>query len=138
MTVLCLQLNPDPSVELLRAINYHDVPERTTGDLPAPAKWSWPLMTAEYEVADRAVHSFLGTRVELTESDNKWLKGLDAFEFYLWCLDETAMGNRNAENCLEQITEYLDAKVDLPKEIKEIYDEYRATGWKRTCEQLPQ
>jgi len=138
MVVLLFQLYPGiPSRALVEAIIYHDAAERTTGDIPAPAKWSNPEMTRHYEEAADRVDSFLGIESNLDYEDRKWLKALDAFEFYLWCLDQVAFGNQNAQNCHRQITVYLDTVAEMPNEVREMYLEYRNTGWKRTDEQLP-
>lgn len=138
MAVLLFQLYPGkPPVDLVEAILYHDAHERTVGDLPAPAKWAWPKMTKEYEEAARQVDDRLRIKKThlLSGLGLQWLKALDGFEFYLWCLDEQAMGNRNAENCLGQIEAHLDT-MTMPEEVREVYDEYKRTGWKRTPEKL--
>lgn len=95
---MLLLLHPDPSPELVRAVIFHDVAERWTGDMPAPMKW-WinpraGTMVAETE-AEILIELDLARRLSL--EDTKWLKALDILELFLFAKDELNLGNHHMQ-----------------------------------------
>lgn len=83
------------STELLKAALFHDLPEVETGDIPATAKWSHPMLKSELDtVEDRFVHKHcLQTTLDISEQ--LALKHADMIELVQYCLDQLRMGNKN-------------------------------------------
>lgn len=52
---LLLQLHPDPSFNLIRALLWHDSAERVVGDVPSPALRADIVYRDAYEHAERVV-----------------------------------------------------------------------------------
>ncbi len=128
-------LHPNPSRELIWALAFHDVAERFTGDVPAPAKWGSPeLVTALRELEFR-IDRALGIRFELTEEDSRWLDAIDRLELLLWAEDQLAMGNKNAEQCGNLIRLWFRKRWEsLPLPVAQFISGYT---WSRSNEQLP-
>ena len=124
-TSLLLQLHPDPSVKLIKAMMWHDAAERWMGDLPSPVKRTYPLIRASYEQAENDVLETLGVPIDLNEEDAQWLRAIDALEFYLWTLDQKFAGNGFAENCWKDNVLYLNV-ANLPTEVRAFFNTYHA------------
>lgn len=92
-TNLLLVLHPDPSLNLIKAVQWHDAPERYVGDTPSPAKWASPeLRDALAKLEDR-VHAHFGTSVPLTEQERLWLQCVDLLELLLMAQERRALGD---------------------------------------------
>src|SRR3990167_6644390 len=52
---MLLLLHPGPSIALVEAVLWHDAAEKTLGDLPATAKWTYPMLAKAYELAEAEV-----------------------------------------------------------------------------------
>ncbi len=92
-----LLMHEKPSANLLMAAIDHDLPEGTTGDIPAPTKHRLGLHAAllemEQELSEKA-----GIPVfELTEEEETALKLADNFELLQHCIRERTLGNRSFE-----------------------------------------
>lgn len=94
VTLLCLYLEPEASGNLLRAALFHDLPERETGDTPAPTKWANGDLKRALDVAESAVKHSYALHVDLTDEERMVLKWADYLDAALTCLDELQMGNR--------------------------------------------
>lgn len=92
---LLLILHPNPSLDLIKATQWHDVAERWMGDMPAPAKWSNPVLGEAYAEVEDGIMKALDLLPDLTDEDHEWLKAVDTLDLWLWCRSEEAMGNRN-------------------------------------------
>ena len=109
---LLLLLHPNPSVNLIKAVMFHDVGERWMGDLPSPAKTVNAKLSRHYHVAENMVLDSLGMNLVLTAPEESWLKAVDTLDLWLWCRKEEAMGNRllvqmkrNCENALIELND---------------------------------
>jgi 5'-deoxynucleotidase YfbR-like HD superfamily hydrolase len=95
---MLLVLHPNPSMDLVKALLWHDGGERWVGDMPAPAKWYDALLG---EVYDRAELSALQTWemydgfLGMKDEDYQWLNAIDRIELWLWCHDQLHMGNEH-------------------------------------------
>lgn len=122
MLTMLRVLWPDAPVVLLWAIIAHDLPERLTGDIPSPPKWygvvDRKLLTTLEEDIGRAISQPMP---ELTDEENQWLMGLDLVELYLWCYDQTFIGNRNLETMIQRIDKVIMNMKWIPAPIKQIY-----------------
>lgn len=137
MLLLLHELHPNPSLELARAILYHDIAERWTGDLPAPALLESPHLRDGIKMVEKECHAAMGTLPHITEDDERWLKSLDKLEHWLWCHDQLAMGNRHVESHktkLDEIFASLTYHGDLPLEVADFIAQF---VWKRGTDGLP-
>ena len=121
---LVLLLHPNPSLELIKAVQWHDVAERWLGDVPAPAKWSNPELGAAYEEAEERVLKRLGLFAQLTKEEVAWLKAVDTLELWLWCREEEALGNAAVtpmRRACEKVTEKRHLEGSLPEPAHAFY-----------------
>lgn len=98
MLAMLRLLYPDAPIELVWAIIEHDVPERLTGDIPAPAKWFNVVDDAALAQMERDINEMVfGEAYEhqLSAEGTAWLRGLDILELYLFCKDQIMLGNSN-------------------------------------------
>lgn len=92
-TNLLLVLHPEPSLSLIKAVMWHDAPERYLGDTPSPAKWaSAELRNALVKLEDR-IHAHFGTDVDLTKQDLLWLQCVDRLELLLMAQERRSLGD---------------------------------------------
>lgn len=126
----------NPSVDLIQAALNHDVAERWTGDIPAPAKWLNYKMKEGCDLAEQDVEDSYDLAVVLTREERRWLKGADIMELWLWSLEQQAMGNLRAGLVRDNINEFLrNAKEDfLPAPLHRLWTEY---AWSYLPEDLP-
>ena len=129
MAALLHALHPDPRKELFLAILFHDIAERWTGDMPAPAKWHNGLGGVLREM-EREIDEALGVRFDLTEEEKVWLKALDFLELYLFVDGEYNMGNKHITRCRKVCKEILAGK-DIPDEVVGFMEMYT---WGRTSD----
>lgn len=132
---LLLALHPDPSVELVRAVAFHDHPELWSGDVPAPAKRRVPELARLLEALEEQYyshHPLAAFPAHLDENGWRWLKGVDYLELYLWCRDQELLGNRHAEIIGERVVGYM-AESDTPVEILALVEQERRMTWRERC-----
>jgi len=127
---LCLLmfLHPAPSMNLVKAVMFHDLGERWVGDMPATAKMLNERLGAEYEEAEqRALESNHIFLPRLDFADQNWLNAVDKLELYLWCLEQLMMGNHNIDDYVTVLHKWFDAKAEegkLPNEVQRFLNHY--------------
>lgn len=135
VAILLAILHPDPSKELILAGLWHDVHERWTGDIPAPSKWLLGKVTMdELKRLENSIESSLGINFDLSLSteDRKWLKACDMLEFWLWSIDQEALGNQNANEGRTNAIYWFNAhRDDVPNIIQDFMTHY---NWCRTSD----
>jgi len=132
MVSLYLVLCPEPSLEVVKAIHVHDYGERWCGDMPAPTKWAEPDLGRLLQRLEEGCVQRLGFETTLTTTELEWLKALDGLEVFLWANDQVAMGNRNAQNVIDNINlNFQTAK--LPQPVRDFLRDYQ---WTRTSDLL--
>lgn len=122
---LLLLLHPNPSLTLIKAVQWHDVAERWLGDIPAPAKWTHTELGEAYERAEEELLKRLGLFGELTDLEVAWLKAVDTLELWLWCREEEALGNTAVtpmRRACEKVTEKRQLEGSLPAIAAQLYD----------------
>ncbi len=128
-------LHPRPSRQLLLAGLWHDVPERWTGDIPAPMKWlAGDVFKEELTRITNTIELDLGIDQahHLSAEDYKWLKACDMLDYLLWSIDQIALGNQNAnEGRLNAEYWFDNYKEEVPDIILEFVNYYR---WCRTSD----
>lgn len=134
---LLLLLYPTiPSIHLIRAVLWHDIPERWTGDVPAPAKWHSPELKKILDELEMKVIKKLGIEEcfeNLTPEENKWLHGVDLLELYLFVLEQLEVGNKFVIPMKRRILSLFNEKRQSypPQIIELVFNEVLV---KRFCE----
>ena len=127
LTLLFL-LHPSPSVDLIKATLWHDAPERTTGDMPAPIKRDFEQLRDAMDCAERFFivnHSTLHNAfLNLTEEDLAWLKAVDSLELFLWCHDQMAMGNRHFAVMERRVVQWIESHPETPEAVLKFMRRY--------------
>lgn len=121
---LLLLLHPHPSLNLIKAVQWHDCAERWLGDIPAPAKWTHTELGEAYERAEEELLKRLGLFGELTDLEVAWLKAVDTLELWLWCREEEALGNEAVtamRRACEEVTEKRGLEGSLPEPVRAFY-----------------
>ncbi len=125
---LLLLLHPDPSVNLIKSLLWHDSAERVCGDMPAPIKRENPELSAHYEAAEMSffeIHpTVIDAMTKLTEDERLWLKAVDVLELLLYCHDEIAMGNSHFEIIEKRARQYLASAV-TPIEVTQFVNRFQ-------------
>lgn len=137
---LCLLrlLNPEADRELIWQMLTHDMPERLTGDIPAPAKWEggW-FDAASYQMVEEDIlyGTGFGSDFDLSDENAKWLKFCDAVELYLSCLDQEMMGNQTLWRVKNNIWNFIErSDQDWPEEAWKFWQELKKDDWLMTKE----
>lgn len=125
-------LHPDPSINLIKAVHWHDGAERWVGDMPAPSKIFNPALRDEYERSERiALRRWeMHEGVEsLTVEEAHWLRAIDALELMLWCMDQEALGNRHVYTFADTLKVYFGRlSGTIPAPVQEVIDTFE---WRR-------
>lgn len=120
---LLLLLHPNPSMDLVKAVLWHDSAERVVGDVPAPVRRKNALLSSVYEQAEEQFfHDEAPTAAdaldELDLDDRAWLKAVDVLELLLWCYDQIMLGNSHCEIVANRAMTYLSGE-DIPGPVRE-------------------
>lgn len=121
---LLLLLHPNPSLALIKAVQWHDVAERWLGDMPSPGKGHDAELAEHYERVEAGLLDRLGLAQDLRVDEREWLKAVDTLELWLWCREEEALGNRNVarmRNACEVALGRLNVEKRLPVEVVMFY-----------------
>ncbi len=131
VVALILLLHPNPSLELVKAAMFHDVAERYAGDIPGHAKyWHSPALGNIHEQLEKKLEIRMGIVFSLTWEERRWLKGCDLLEFYMWCHDQEALGNRHVEHVKTNVLLYIEENpLSMPPQIIDFINKYQ---WERT------
>ncbi len=133
---MLMVLHPNPSVDLIKVLLWHDGAERWIGDLPSPAKnWSEVLRVGYDEAQLNALqHWEMYEGFEgLTDEDYLWLNAIDALELWVWCHDQMAFGNRHCQKTLVYSTRAIRHNLHrFPEPCKAFFESYE---WARLPEQ---
>ena len=124
MLCLLLLLHQDPSARLIRAVIWHDVPERWLGDMPAPAKWSDGELSKIYSRAEDRVVRALGIGEDLTAEENLWLSAIDKLECLLWAKEQLAMGNTNAATIVGNLVAWFN-QATIPVQVQRFIEQHQ-------------
>lgn len=134
LTMLRL-LYPDPPIELVWAVIEHDMPERLTGDIPAPAKWFNIVDNIKLAQLEQEINEMIfGEAYEhsLSAEGTAWLKGLDLLELYLFCKDQLMLGNSNLITVHDRIEKFFESNLSLfAPELIDFYYYVKDYDWSR-------
>jgi 5'-deoxynucleotidase YfbR-like HD superfamily hydrolase len=132
LSLLFMLYPGDPSIELIKALLWHDSAERHVGDMPAPVRRANAELAEAYEAAEMqfllrehpVAHSAISN---LTSDDLKWLKAIDVLELLLWCGDQKMLGNQHVVFVERRALGYLE-RPEIPEEVTKFVVEYREKG----------
>lgn len=93
--VLMLSEEP-PSLELVKAVMWHDIAEIATGDVPAPAKYKDRQLMYHLERLENDFLRFNNLDTWISSQEIILLKWADTLELVLYCAEQCAMGNSYA------------------------------------------
>jgi hypothetical protein len=119
---LLLLLHPEPSLQLIKAVQWHDVAERWTGDVPATAKWMNPRLREALKLLEEPLMKRFGLHQDLTLQEKEWLAAVDILELWLWSREhQDEMHPRQMmQSCVKAISE-LHVRNMLPQIAWEFY-----------------
>lgn len=121
LTILFM-LHPSPSMNLVRALLWHDSAERAVGDVPSPALRANDIYRDAYESAEldflmrhhpMAYHSM----ANLDAEERAWLKAVDRLELILFMSDQAMLGNQHATIVLNRALGYVRDDRTTPREV---------------------
>jgi len=132
--LLALHPHPGPSVNLIRALAFHDHPELYTGDVPAPVKRREPRLSEMLHAIEQDFYEDhpVTKNSPLTDDEIRWLKGIDNLELYLWCRDQELLGNRHASIIAGRVLDYFHADR-TPQVILSFVEAEREIPWRERC-----
>jgi len=125
MLNIILILHPNPSVDLIKAASWHDVPERFTGDIPSPAKRLFPKLKEASLEAEKRIAKQFNFDVVLSDDELNWLKAADKLEYMMHCAEEIARGNAMARVRMDRVKEDILTNNATPPQIREFAENYR-------------
>lgn len=121
VAMLLRHIWPEDTHLLIHAL-VHDIPEGWVGDIPSPTLRNMPEFRSRLERAEGYLLGLLQLPdpfAFLSEEDLLKLKTADRLEFVMWCMEQTLLGNRYAEEALKEMHEF--AMKDLPPKADEFY-----------------
>lgn len=112
VAMLVLYLFPEAFPRVVVYALTHDVPEFIFGDVPAPTMRYVPgLRDTLGKLEAEYAHSLsLPSEDLLSEEDLRKVKACDALEFWLWCKEQLLLGNRYAEEALQEVERFFEEK----------------------------
>lgn len=134
--LLMLSTTP-PSLNLIKAVLWHDVPERWTGDISAPAKWACPELKLLLDFLEMKIFEKLelaNVFKELTTEEQDWLSAVDLLELYIWAVEQNPdanSGNPWYEMRVRILRLFNTRYTKTPKEVWDFIDNFT---WKRNPE----
>lgn len=134
---LMLMLHPSPSVDLIKAMMWHDTSERHAGDVPAPVRRDNPAFAEHYEKVEtnfmQDTHPVAYTAMcRLSDNDRAWLKAVDVLELVMFCGDQRLLGNQHAHVVEKRAIEWLVKSESTPVPVIHFLDQYVSTKGARS------
>ncbi len=117
---MLLILCPDPTINMIKALQFHDMAERFLGDMPAPAKHRDPSLGDHYEIVEREILIEYGMSPTLDKREKEWVNAMDLMEFLMFIKHELNLGNKYAQQRFNRICAYIE-KTEMPLPVVEFY-----------------
>lgn len=128
LNILFVLYPRDPSINLIKAIQWHDTPERWTGDIPSPAKSANPMLRSFLGTLEEDIFKKLGIEKffkSLTKDETQWLNAVDLLELFFWVRDQINLGNRAVTEMHSKIMEMFKVRlVTTPVIILQVLETY--------------
>lgn len=135
LTLLYTIYPGEPSTNLVKALLFHDTPERWTGDTPAPAKWASSELKEHLADLENKILKWLEVEhyfTQLTDREVEWLNAVDLLELYMWAHEQEAQGNTVAAKMISRIEQAFSERVNrTPIEVLKFIQNF-------TFERLPE
>lgn len=135
LSLLLLLYPKHPSLNLIKAVLWHDVPERWTGDVPTPAKLANPFLKEILGTLEQRIFNDIGIGGLfkcLKGEEKRWLDAVDLLELFMWVQEQMKMGNSIVDSVLAQILKIVENnRSSIPKEVLSFFREFK---WSRTPE----
>lgn len=133
---LLLALHPgEPSLNLIKAVMWHDIPERWTGDVPSPAKWGNPELKRILDKAEERILEYLELDKffkVLSPEETNWLTAVDLLELFIWGYEQVMLGNSFAVRLNERVIALFKEREDkTPFEVQDFLNNFK---WTRNVE----
>jgi 5'-deoxynucleotidase YfbR-like HD superfamily hydrolase len=113
---LLLLLHEAPSLNLIKAVAFHDLPERWLGDIPSPGKLG--SLAKSFEEVEAEIFEKLGFKFDLADDDKYWLKLVDALDLWCWAKEQQMLGNHAADEIAGRLGGWLQHSP-LPDGVRE-------------------
>ena len=117
---MLLILCPDPTINMIKALQFHDNAERFLGDMPSPAKHKDPSLGAHYETVEKEILIEYNMYPVLNERETMWVNAMDLMEFLIFIKHELNLGNKYAQQRFNRICAYIE-KTKMPLPVVEFY-----------------
>ena len=111
VALLCLQLNPQTSRELLYAALVHDLAEQHVGDVPSPAKRTLGFADKLDELEHTIICDGMGWHPVLSEAEQRTLKLADIAQGALKCAREIELGNTRMRTVYDRYMAYAHSMI---------------------------
>ena len=112
---MLLILCPDPTINMIKALQFHDMAERFLGDMPAPAKRKDSFLSDHYITLERKILREYGMYPILNEREREWVHAMDLMEFLMFIKHELNLGNKYAQQRYNRICKYIEeTKLPMP------------------------
>lgn len=126
ISFLFFLFDENPPLYLIRAALHHDVPEVSTGDIPAPVKWANPKLAEELQKIEKAMVVKLGLEGDVADPLHlALLKYADMMDLCFKAIEEMAAGNEVfqpiASNGLSAILNLLQGPLKDHEPAKELF-----------------
>ena len=111
VALLCLQLDPQASRELLYAALVHDLAEQHVGDVPSPAKRTLGFADKLDELEHTIICDGMGWHPVLSEAEQRTLKLADIVQGALKCAREIELGNTRMRTVYDRYMAYAHSMI---------------------------
>ena len=119
VAVICLELWPECSKNLIKAALYHDIHEGILGDVPAQVKRKFYYFSEAIDRAEQVINKELGTHVSLDIEEQERLKIADVMELLWFSVEEVERGNNNFISVCGRCFSFLD-QLPLDNKVSEM------------------
>lgn len=105
-----------PSINLIKAVLWHDIPERWTGDVPSPAKGCSKYLKGYLDELEERILIQLDLKQpfsRLIPEEWKWLHAVDLLELYLWTEDQINWGNPMMAGMRDKIIDMFNKRKEI-------------------------
>lgn len=123
MCLILMEVLENPSVNVLKAAMFHDLPELVTGDVPATFKWKFPAVADVLTATEDVIIEEFKLNVELTDEERRALKFSDMLELCMFCCEQLELGNRSMLPILERGTNYLQQMSKVNEKASKLIDQ---------------
>ncbi len=123
MLLIYCEMHPNPHPDTMRAILYHDLAERYTGDLPAPSLTEFPELRKGIKDVEAHCRAVMGIDFQLSECEANWVHCIDKIEHWIWAHRQLLMGNTLVLSHVRKLASIL-SDLEIPVPLQELIAHY--------------